>query len=169
MKTVSIIFFFFIGAALTIAEIPNCGPLPAKRPIDCCEGLDKFIKREFYDECDKECSPMDMCCKGNCFSMKLGILKDGAFDKETALKSLDDTFADPTWKAIYTKGLDECVARVASMKEQLTPPPNAPKCDNVENGLIAFCLKKNLFMNCPMPSNDEECEQTRTFLNCVLP
>lgn len=54
------------------------------------------------------------------------------------------------------------------MKDKMSQRPGAPPCDTIENGLILFCIKKHLFLNCPNPKKDAECEKTKTFLNCVM-
>lgn len=70
------------------------------KPPDCCTGLEKF-GGEIFSACQSECNMMDRCCKGNCFANKLGILKDGKFDKETALKSANTAFdGDATWSNV---------------------------------------------------------------------
>lgn len=87
-----------------------CGEMPSKKPTDCCEDLKKFIKEDYYTACDSECDKRDMCCKGNCISKALKIVKpDGKFDKETAMKSMSDAFgAGSPWTAIYTKAVTDC-------------------------------------------------------------
>lgn len=55
------------------------------------------------------------------------------------------------------------------MKDKFpAPPPGAPKCDNIESGMIAFCIKGNLFVNCPNLSTDDECKKTKEWANCFM-
>jgi hypothetical protein len=86
--------------------------MPSKKPTECCEGLNKFTKEEYYDACDTECSRPDMCCKGKCIAKALGLVKDdGTYDKTIALKSMSTAFGgDSAWTAVYTKAADDCVA-----------------------------------------------------------
>lgn len=55
------------------------------------------------------------------------------------------------------------------MKDKMPQRPGAPSCDNIENGMILFCIKKNLFLNCPNPKKDAECDKVKTFFNCIMP
>lgn len=86
----------------TFAQPPkDCGPMPTKKPTDCCQGLDKLIKEEAWKDCESTCAKPDMCCKGNCFATKLGFLKDGKFDKDTASKALAAAFgSDKAWNDV---------------------------------------------------------------------
>lgn len=84
----------------------QCGAPPTKKPSECCEGLEKFAKEEAFESCNTECSGRDMCCKGNCFAKNLGILKDGKFDKDTAMKALNAAFGnDSAWSAVRNQNM----------------------------------------------------------------
>jgi hypothetical protein len=71
--------------------------MPTKRPIDCCEDVQRFIKDEFITACSAECSE-DQCCQGNCLANYLKLLKDGEFNKESALDAVKSSFeGDENW------------------------------------------------------------------------
>lgn len=47
--------------------------------------------------CSSDCG-VDQCCQGNCMAKYLRIVKDGEFDKDTALASMKEAFAgDEKW------------------------------------------------------------------------
>jgi hypothetical protein len=55
------------------------------------------VKDEFISGCSADCGS-DHCCQGNCLAKYLRLVKDGEFDKDTALASMKDSFAgDQEW------------------------------------------------------------------------
>lgn len=44
-----------------------------------------------------------------------------------------------------------------------SPPPGAPKCDNIEVGIITHCIQGKLFTGCPKPTEGKECDDARAF------
>ncbi|CRL05478.1 CLUMA_CG017963, isoform A [Clunio marinus] len=169
MKSV-VVVLCFIGAISAQEKLPDCGAYPEKKLEECCGGIEKFIQPQFWGACEGECQHPDMCCKVNCFADKLGIVKDGRFDKDTALGALAATLGDDaTWTPIYTQAVETCIADVPQMKENFMKIPDFAKCDTTENAMFAICLKKELLMNCPKATADPECDKIKGFLNCILP
>lgn len=66
--------------------------MPAKKPTECCQNLDKLAKESIYEACKTECVK-DRCCMGDCIGRGFGFIKDGKFDKDSALKSVNTAFA----------------------------------------------------------------------------
>lgn len=81
----------------------NCGSAPTRRPTECCEDVNRLVKDDYISACSADCGS-DQCCQGNCLAKYIRILKDGNFDKDTALSSMKEAFAgDQEWVDVRLK------------------------------------------------------------------
>jgi hypothetical protein len=55
MKSTIVIVAFFVGVFQVLAgPNMNCGPMPAKKPSECCADISKICKEEAYEKCETE-------------------------------------------------------------------------------------------------------------------
>ena len=77
-----------------------CGPHPTKTDLDCCEDLNKLVRNETVTACHSFCG-MNFCCMGYCVADGLGFLKNGKFNRDTAISVAKKAFANnPEWHSV---------------------------------------------------------------------
>jgi hypothetical protein len=82
------------------ATYPKYEQEKAQACVETCKaqaGEKKVEKKVKSDGKNSNESPSPMCCMADCILSSYGFLKDGAFDAETAKKSIAATATDKAW------------------------------------------------------------------------
>lgn len=119
------------------------------------------------ENCGKTCGkgPEAVCCTTDCILKALDVVTNGKFDAVKAKASIAKLLAE---KAAWTpasvgKVVDTCMASApATLAEwkSKAPPAFVPKCtdDTSLNMVIAHCIRRELFFQCPGLSTTATCK-----------
>lgn len=106
--------------------------------------------------------PPSGCCYSDCIFNATGIMANGQFDKNAALKlvgSLNNN--DATINSVVSAAIDDCTSKISSMPPP--PPATAPGTCGMASGFMKGCVTRGVFANCPanLKQSNADCDAVK--------